>query len=64
MFFVIVASPTPVDGAWTEEAILSGSAFPIDFGRSVSVSGDTALMGASRDDDAGSRSGSAYTFEP
>lgn len=33
------------------------------FGISVSVSGDTALIGARLDDDAGSNSGSAYVFE-
>ena len=32
------------------------------FGGSVAVSGDTALVGASRDDDAGSDSGLAYVF--
>jgi len=32
------------------------------FGRSVSVSGDTALVGAYQDDDAGSGSGSAYVY--
>jgi len=32
------------------------------FGYSVSVSGDTALIGANLDDDAGSKSGSAYVF--
>ena len=32
------------------------------FGKSVSVSGDTALIGAYENDDAGSNSGSAYVF--
>ena len=32
------------------------------FGLSVSVSGDTAVVGAFGDDDAGSTSGSAYVF--
>ncbi len=32
------------------------------FGKSVSVSGDVALVGASRDDDNGASSGSAYVF--
>jgi hypothetical protein len=32
------------------------------FGRSVSVSGDTAVVGAPSDDDNGARSGSAYVF--
>ncbi len=34
-----------------------------NFGRSVSIAGDMALVGASRDDDNGFRSGSAYLFE-
>ncbi|MEM6457722.1 MAG: hypothetical protein AAF772_21715, partial [Acidobacteriota bacterium] len=33
------------------------------FGRSVAVSGDTAIVGAYLDDDAGDRSGSAYIFQ-
>jgi len=33
------------------------------FGRSVSISGNTALVGAVLDDDSGSRSGSAYLFD-
>jgi len=50
---------------WMEEDKL----VPIDgdegdtFGRSVSLSGDRALMGASEDDDNGSKSGSAYVFK-
>ena len=32
------------------------------FGISVSISGDTAIVGASLDDDAGSDSGAAYVF--
>jgi FG-GAP repeat len=38
-----------------------GEAFD-QFGRSVSLSGDTALLGAWGDDDNGDRSGSAYVF--
>ncbi len=34
-----------------------------EFGKSVSISGDTAIVGALRNDDAGSDSGSAYIFE-
>jgi hypothetical protein len=34
------------------------------FGSSVAVSGDTAVVGAPFDDDAGSNSGSAYVFVP
>jgi len=33
------------------------------FGRSVSISGDTAIVGSIHDDDAGSASGSAYVFD-
>jgi len=34
-----------------------------NFGSSVAISGNTALVGAFKDDDAGSRSGSAYLFD-
>jgi len=34
------------------------------FGYSVSISGNTVIVGAVGDDDAGSRSGSAYLFGP
>jgi hypothetical protein len=49
---------------WVEEAKLTASDGAADdsFGRSVAVSGDTALVGANGDDDNGSRSGSAYVF--
>jgi hypothetical protein len=49
---------------WTEEAKLtSGDAAAFDhFGYAVSVSGDTALVGACGNDDAGPESGSAYVF--
>ena len=46
-----------------EEKVLSGDGAPFDlFGYSVSVSGDTALVGAHGNDDNGSASGSAYVF--
>ena len=50
---------------WTEQAKLTASDAATGdlFGRSVSVSGDTAVVGAVFDDDAGSSSGSAYIFE-
>jgi len=51
--------------AWSQEQKLTASdAAPSDiFGYSVSVSGDTALVGApSDDDDSGGNSGSAYAF--
>ena len=49
---------------WIEEAKLTASdAWHNDqFGLSVSLSGDTALVGAHSDDDAGADSGSAYAF--
>lgn len=52
------------EGLWIEQAKLvaddgeSGDRF----GTSVSISGDTVLIGANLDDDAGERSGSAYIF--
>jgi hypothetical protein len=50
---------------WSEVAKLKASdAAPDDwFGRSVSLSGDRALIGAHGNDDAGERSGSTYVFE-
>jgi hypothetical protein len=52
-------------GTWTEQAKLTASdaASNDRFGHSVSVSGDTAVVGARLDDDGGSNSGSAYVFE-
>ncbi len=50
---------------WTEQVKLTASdAAGVDlFGGSVGVSGDTVVVGAIGDDDAGSRSGSAYVFQ-
>ncbi|MCB9787613.1 MAG: lamin tail domain-containing protein [Deltaproteobacteria bacterium] len=50
--------------AWTQQAKLTASdgAAKDAFGWSVSVSGDTAVVGAWDDDDSGSGSGSAYVF--
>jgi hypothetical protein len=50
---------------WTQQAKLTASdaAAGDEFGVSVSVSGDTAVVGASSNDDAGSASGSAYVFD-
>ncbi|MCH8260875.1 MAG: hypothetical protein IIC46_11790 [Planctomycetes bacterium] len=55
------------EGGWvdmTETAKLTASdaASSDKFGISVSISGDVALIGAWKDDDAGSQSGSAYVF--
>ncbi len=54
----------PASGAWTRQARLmaSDAAGSDNFGNSVAVSGDTALIGAYGDDDKGSDSGSAYVF--
>ena len=51
-------------GVWTEQQKLTASdAGNLDyFGFSVSVSGDTAVVGAYGDDDNGSESGSVYVF--
>ena len=51
--------------SWTQQAKLTASDAAANdwFGYSVSISGDTALVGAYRDDDGGSRSGSAYIFQ-
>ena len=51
-------------GVWTEQAKLTasdGAAYDI-FGITVSISGDTALVGAYGDDDLGANSGSVYVF--
>ena len=49
---------------WTEVAKLTASDANAgdEFGFSVSISGDYAIVGAAGDDDNGSRSGSAYVF--
>jgi len=54
------------DGAsWTQTAKLTASdaAASDQFGISVSISGDRAIVGARLNDDAGSNSGSAYIFD-
>ena len=50
--------------AWSQQAKLTATdgAAGDEFGYSVAVSGDTALIGAPRDDDSGADSGSAYVF--
>ena len=52
-------------GIWNEVATLSASDGAANdlFGISVSISGDTAIVGAWGDDDNGSLSGSAYIFD-
>jgi hypothetical protein len=51
--------------AWTEQAKITASDGAADdrFGYSVAISGDYAVVGAHADNDAGSRSGSAYIFK-
>jgi len=51
-------------GVWTQQQKLTASdgAAHASFGYSVSLSGDTAVVGAVADDDAGVGSGSAYVF--
>ena len=53
------------DGSsWTEVAKLTASDASIGdiFGRSVSISGDRAIVGAYGNDDTGTNSGSAYIY--
>ena len=51
-------------GDWDQLAKLTASDGAVDdsFGQSVSISGNYAIVGAYRDDDSGSNSGSAYIF--
>ena len=53
------------NGSWNEVAKLTASDGAVDdeFGFSVSLSGNRALVGAHLDDDKGTDSGSAYIFE-
>ena len=54
-----------VEGTWTEQKMLSmtSPAVEDEFGSSVSISGDYAIVGVPGDDDKGSNSGSAVIFE-
>jgi hypothetical protein len=51
-------------GVWTQQAKLTGAdgAAADQFGGAVAINGDTAVIGARFDDDAGSSSGSGYVF--
>ena len=51
--------------SWAQEAKIlpTDGAFSDHFGYSVSISGDYAIVGAHRNDDNGSKSGSAYLFK-
>ena len=50
-------------GSWTQIKLPATNAAHDSFGYSVSVYNNTAVIGAYRDDDNGSSSGSAYVFE-
>jgi len=54
-----------IGGVWTQTAKLLAPDGQADdwFGYSVAISGETAIVGAYRDDDLGSDAGSAYVFE-
>jgi hypothetical protein len=53
-----------VPGTWTQtkKIVADDGAGSDNFGWSVSISGDTIVVGAHQDDDKGSNSGSAYVF--
>jgi len=51
------------DSTQTAKIAASDAAADDEFGRSVSISWDTAVVGAHFDDDAGEKSGSAYVFK-
>jgi hypothetical protein len=54
----------PINETWDEEDKLTASDAAADdqFGRSVSIGGDTAVVGSWNDDDGGADSGSVYVF--
>ena len=56
--------PIVIDPLWTEvdKVLPTVDASGDRFGRSVSLSGDTALIGADLDSDAGTQAGAAYVF--
>jgi len=63
--FVVAVVPCfhTATGQITETKLTAGPRMPIDeFGNSVSISGDYAVVGAPYDDDNGYASGSAYVF--
>jgi len=65
---ILIVGFIPLNNAFalTETAKLTASDAAVNdqFGRSVAVSGDTVVVGARLNDDAGSFSGSAYVFGP
>ncbi|MHC5028114.1 MAG: hypothetical protein ACYTGR_15280 [Planctomycetota bacterium] len=60
--YVFVRSP---DDTWTQQAKLTAAdaAAGDEFGHDVAVSGETIIVGAYKDDDHGSSSGSVYVFD-
>jgi hypothetical protein len=59
--YVIVS--VEVEWTLTNKLMASDAAARDEFGRSVSVFGDTVFVGASGDDEGGSDSGAVYLFE-
>lgn len=55
----------PSDDFWTQQAKLTTIDASADdaLGHSVAISGDTVIVGAYLDDDAGTSSGAAYVFQ-
>jgi hypothetical protein len=62
--FLLPAGLVYADGPEQAKLTASDGADGDGFGRSVSISGDYAIVGALGDDDGGSGSGSAYIFTP
>ena len=62
---ISTASITQAEPPWdqTQKLLASDGAASDQFGRSVAVSGNTAVIGAKLDDDNGTQSGSAYVFD-
>ena len=61
---VFVFTPNGIGGYASTKLTASDASEADNLGRSVSISGGTIVAGAFGDDDAGSRSGSAYVFTP
>ncbi len=51
------------DSEWKQVARLLPEDVDDSFGRTVAISGDTAIVGASRDAEAGTKAGAAYVFQ-
>ena len=63
-FFAVAAAPAVGQSLNEDIKVTAADTEPNDsFGRSVSVSGTTVLVGARGDDDSGESSGSAYLFD-